>query len=241
MYEQLAHVYDLIYVDWEASMDRQGNVLASLIPPGARVLDVAAGIGTQTLPLARRGYEVVARDRSAQAIRRLKREAGARRVPVDAATADMRTVGDTVAGPFDSVICFDNSLPHLLSDDDIAEALAGFRDLLAPEGCVLVSVRDYGSVERGTPSRHSYGERRRDGRTFRLSQEWSWYDEDHYWTTMIVEESRAGGWETVLRARARYYAIPLPRLLGLCRRAGLRVDIVEDPPFYQPVIRGRPL
>ena len=55
---------DLIDPDWEAAMERQGDLLSRLLPQGCRVLDVAAGIGTQSLPLAAKGYEVVARDLS---------------------------------------------------------------------------------------------------------------------------------------------------------------------------------
>ena len=53
-YDDLADHFDLIFVDWEISMERQGSAIAETIqaygdfPRGKplRVLDVAAGIGT---------------------------------------------------------------------------------------------------------------------------------------------------------------------------------------------------
>jgi hypothetical protein len=56
-YDALAPWYHLVYQDWEASIARQGEALASLLAtewgPGVRrVLDVTVGIGTQALGLA---------------------------------------------------------------------------------------------------------------------------------------------------------------------------------------------
>jgi len=67
-YDALAPYYHLIYPDWEASSKRQSEALAALlnefgIRPGARLLDAAAGIGTQALGLAvaAAGFERVER------------------------------------------------------------------------------------------------------------------------------------------------------------------------------------
>ena len=129
-YDALAEYYDLIFEDWDASMARQGAALEQLIqaelrptsPDTVRVLDVACGIGTQALPLALRGFQVTGRDISAGAIARLRREAEARHVVIDSAVADVREVSASVTGPFDVVLAFDNSLPHLLTAADIVTA-----------------------------------------------------------------------------------------------------------------------
>jgi 2-polyprenyl-3-methyl-5-hydroxy-6-metoxy-1,4-benzoquinol methylase len=68
-YDQLAPYYHLIFEDWQASIDRQGNCLDAIIraewgPSFRTVLDAAAGIGTQALGLATRGYQVTASDLS---------------------------------------------------------------------------------------------------------------------------------------------------------------------------------
>jgi len=56
-YDALAPFYHLLYPDWEASGARQSQGIATVleefgISPGARILDAACGIGTQTLGLA---------------------------------------------------------------------------------------------------------------------------------------------------------------------------------------------
>jgi glycine/sarcosine N-methyltransferase len=95
-YDDLAPYYDLIFEDWDASMSRQGAALTHLIEselgtpdpeaPPTRILDVACGIGTQALPLARLGFQVTARDLSPGAIARLRREAEVRQVVIDTAS-----------------------------------------------------------------------------------------------------------------------------------------------------------
>ena len=175
-------------------MARQGDALGGLIeaelaqsqPLDARILDAACGIGTQTLPLAARGFRLVARDLSPAAVARLQREANARRLLVDAAVADMRQVGSSVVGSFDVVLAFDNSLAHLLTDDDLCTALRQFLGALRPGGVFLCSVRDYDKVQRGEPATHSYGVREHHGERFRLRQEWSWDDPMHYRATFII-------------------------------------------------------
>lgn len=229
-YDDIAEYYDLIYADWEDSMRRQGAAISEMLQPlggsrragGLRVLDVAAGIGTQSLPLARLGYDVVARDVSTAAVARLSREATERGLTVDARQADMREVSSSVEGVFDAVIAFDNSIPHILSDAEIVATFRGLLELLTDDGALLISVRDYDDVDRAPTSSHPYGERNRDGRTIRLGQEWTWLDEDRYRTTMVVEQSVEDGWTELLRTESDYYAISISRLLELMEEAGLR-------------------
>ncbi len=240
-YDDIAEYYDLIFPDWEESMRRQGKAISGLLdrdPAETRILDVSAGIGTQALPLASLGYEVVARDLSPGAAGRLRSEAERRGLRIDAGVADMRDVSQSTGGSFDAVISFDNSVPHLLTDADIVSAFQGMSRLMAPGGMILISVRDYDAVDRSPTSIHSYGERVRGDRRFRMRQEWEWYDESHYLTVMIIEESRRAGWEEVVRSEAAYYAVPISRLLELMGEAGLKADLVEDAEFYQPVLRG---
>lgn len=81
-YDELAPYYHLIFEDWQASIDRQGDWLDSFIrtewPSTRTVLDAAAGIGTQALALASRGFRVTASDISTVALERAHREAALR-------------------------------------------------------------------------------------------------------------------------------------------------------------------
>src|SRR5262245_60627321 len=67
-YDQLADSYHLIFEDWDQSIARQADslstILRPLVPANALILDVAAGIGTQTIALTLRGFRVIASDLS---------------------------------------------------------------------------------------------------------------------------------------------------------------------------------
>lgn len=246
-YDDLADYYDLIFPDWERSMARQGAAISEVLlangprrsATGFRILDAAAGIGTQSLPLASAGFEVTARDVAEGAVRRLGREASSRGLSIDVGQANMRNLVDSVGGPFDAVICFDNSVPHLLADSEIREAFAGFKEVLSRDGLLLLSVRDYEQVDRSPESVHPYGERTRGSKRFRLRQEWTWLDSSHYQTTFCVEEYGDTSWTEVVRTSAQYYAVPVATLLGLMEEAGFASRIVTEVPFYQPMLIGR--
>jgi 2-polyprenyl-3-methyl-5-hydroxy-6-metoxy-1,4-benzoquinol methylase len=192
-YDDLATYYDLIFQDWESSMSRQGEAITQLIrrelgpehqPPEITVVDTSAGIGTQALPLALKGFRVTARDLSPDAIARLRSETAQRGLVMPSAVADMRALRSTVSEQFHVVLSFDNSLPHLLTDADLLTAFRELLSVLRPGGILLCSVRDYERIDRNATSTHPYGTRWRGGVEYRLRQDWVWRDAAHYDATM---------------------------------------------------------
>src|SRR5262245_17346125 len=94
-YDALAPYYHLIYEDWQLSSERQAAALDSIIRALAgtqcrSILDVACGIGTQSLGLASLGYQVTASDLSPTAIERARAEASRRNLGIRFSVADMR-------------------------------------------------------------------------------------------------------------------------------------------------------
>lgn len=89
---------------------------AADLPPGARVLDAAAGDGRNALWLAARGFAVAAVDVAPSAVARLERAAVARGgLRVDARVADLDEAGALAGlGPFDvlTVVRFRPSPPQ---------------------------------------------------------------------------------------------------------------------------------
>ncbi len=246
-YDDIATYYDLIYHDWKSSMSRQGAAIDRLIrrelgadhrPPEISIVDASAGIGTQALPLARKGYRVTARDISPDAIARLQHEAAQRSLDIPSAVADMRALRSTVSERFHAVLSFDNSLPHLLTDAELLAAFREFMAVLRPGGIVLCSVRDYERIDRAETSTHSYGMRWRGGVEYRLRQDWVWRDAAHYDATMVIEEKRADDWREVVRTTMTYYAVSIARLTELMSEAGFVGVRRDDAALYQPVLIG---
>ena len=98
---------------------------------GTRLLDVACGTGKSFLPFLGRGFEATGADASPAML------AEAARKTADAVLveADMRTL--PVLGRFDLVVCFDDSLNHLLDEADLTAALRSMAANLAPAGLLM--------------------------------------------------------------------------------------------------------
>jgi SAM-dependent methyltransferase len=241
-YDALAPFYHLIFEDWQASIDRQGAALDSVIrsfPGESRrsILDVACGIGTQSLGLAARGYEVTGSDVSPGAVERARAEAARRGLSIAYSAADMREAHRHHAREFDVVLCADNSLPHLLSNEEIAAALREFFLCTKPGGLVVVSVRDYDVLERGGVQVKPHGVRFEGAARYVLFQVWEWrgplYDMSFY----VVRDD--GGSECSTQVtRTTYHAVSIPALIRLMEAAGFvevrRIDNV----FFQPLLVG---
>jgi SAM-dependent methyltransferase len=240
-YDELAELFHLVYEDWERSVERQGEALAGIVRerwrPAVRVLDAACGIGTQALGLAARGFEVVASDLSAGAVARARREAEKRGLAIRFATADLRTLTAVHWPAFDVVLACDNSLPHLLTDDEILAALREMRALLRPGGGCLVSVRDYDAVERAGSRMVPYGTRTTPAGRVALFQVWDFVDPRHYDLSIcfVHDLDRRPRAEVF---RTRYHAIGLAELEALLERAGF-VDVERlVGRYFQPVLVG---
>jgi SAM-dependent methyltransferase len=240
-YDQLAPLYHLVFDDWDASMRRQGEQLDAIIRAewhGSvhRILDAAAGIGTQAIPLASLGYEVTASDLSSAAIGRAQREARSRGLRIRTSVADLRQLSQTHA-TFDLVLACDNALPHLLTDADILQALRECLRCTAPGGGCLLSMRDYAATPGEGSELRPYGVRHAEGRLYYLYQVWTW-DGPHYDVTLCITEDTGSADLQTKVFRSRYYAIPVDRVRQLMVDAGFsRVRRLDDV-YYQPLLIG---
>ena len=154
-YDALAPDYHLLYGDWSAAIDRQGEALAQLlagagVPPGSVVLDAACGIGTQTIGLVARGYRLQASDLSAGAVDRLSQELVARGLSADLRVDDIQTLQSVQAGSMDAVIACDNSIPHLLSDEQTLCALRSCGPAIAASDRAASSCCRFATTRRRT-------------------------------------------------------------------------------------------
>ena len=182
-YDDLAASYHLMFEDWEASMARQAAALAPLLERecgcsarSARILDCACGIGTQALGLAKYGFAVTGADLSPRAVARTCQEASARALDLPAYVADMRDLSGIPASGFDGVICMDNVLPHLGSEEDLARAASQIRSKLRSGGTFAGSIRDYDQLIEKRPVAQGPVFLSSDGGRRIVFQVWDWMD-----------------------------------------------------------------
>jgi SAM-dependent methyltransferase len=232
LYDQLAPLCHLIFSDWDGAIEKQGVRLTSIIheewPEHRTVLDVSCGIGTQAIALANNGFLVAASDLSA-----------GEEIPFS--VCDMSAAHSHHGGGFDVVISCDNSLPHLLSDDDIRAALTEMHACLRPGGGILITVRDYDSEQRGKNLVKLHGVREQCGKRYLVFQIWD-FEGEYYDVTIYFIEEDVSSKEVVTHAlRSRYYAIGTAKLLGMMQETGFQNVRKLDQGFYQPVLIGSKL
>ena len=163
-YDALASDYDR-FVSWEGRLAHELPFLARLFASHdvRRVVDAACGTGHHAIALAKQGYQVVGADLSAAMVEQARRNTAAAGVEVRLAVAGfggLAALGET----FDAVLCLGNSLPHLLTEEALAGALADFATVLHPGGLVVIQNRNFDRVWRQRerfmgPQSHREGER----------------------------------------------------------------------------------
>lgn len=147
-YDRLAPYYYLLYVDWKTSVVRQGAALAKLLEThgvrsGDAILDAACGIGTQSIGLDAKGYDLTASDCSPGAIERLRRELNERGLSAHVYVDDLRLLARSASGAFAAILAYDNSIPHLLTDAELLQCFRNCLRCLRPGGLAVFSVGDY--------------------------------------------------------------------------------------------------
>jgi SAM-dependent methyltransferase len=192
------------------------------------------------LGLAALGYRVTASDISAPAVERGRREAAVRGLTVPFSVADMRQAATHHSGQFDVVIACDNSVPHLLTDDDLRIAFDQMFACTRPGGGCLISVRDYDQEERAGVQVKPYGVRDENGVRYVVWQVWEFHG-PIYDLAMYFVEDRGGSSCTTRVLRSQYYAVGTGRLMELMGQAGFAQVERLDGRFYQPVLVGRRL
>src|SRR5579864_453436 len=246
-YDQLASNYHLIFEDWEASIRRQAAVLGAILErdcgPMAtvKVLDCACGIGTQALGLAKMGFQVTACDLSPSAVERIRMEAEKRGLSVRAFVADMLDLTEIPDEGFDAVICMDNALPHLESEEQLLQAAIQMRRKMRPDGLFMASIRDYDRLAREKPAVQGpnfYSDE--NGRRI-VHQVWDWQDDRRYRFHLYITREIQDGWESQHYV-SDYRSVMRDELSQILARSGFsgcRWVRADESGFYQPIVLAK--
>lgn len=243
-YNQIAGDYHLIFKNWEASVRHQGEIIDKIIQKEAMskcrsILDCSCGIGTQAIGLALCGYEVEGTDISSSAIERAKQEAGKFGVEIPFKAADFLTLGKQIKGTFDAVISFDNSLPHLLTDEDLLNAAENIGVKLNKNGLFMASIRDYDAIIKSKPSSTPVKAFNSSGVKHITFQTWEWpKSEPVYIMHMFMLKDNNGKWE-VTENCVKYRALERAELTEILEKAGFSSILWHMPKesgYYQPIV-----
>ena len=140
-YTSIAKYYQHIFPFNPSHVDFLRNVLPY---NGAKVLDVGCAIGDLSFALTHFGFPTWAFDFDAQMIeiaQNAKQEDSM--FPVFE-QLDMRLIDERYPEAyFNTIICFGNTLVHLLTDEDILKFVRAAHRVLAPEGKLAIQILNY--------------------------------------------------------------------------------------------------
>jgi 2-polyprenyl-3-methyl-5-hydroxy-6-metoxy-1,4-benzoquinol methylase len=140
----LAPIYVWMVGGAEAALERNRELVraADLAPRGsARALDLGAGFGATSIALAERGWNVTAVDTSDELLAEFARLAGA--LPIRRERADLVEFAERARERFELVVCLGDTLTHLPSRERVLASFDAFARLVAPDGRLVLSFRDY--------------------------------------------------------------------------------------------------
>lgn len=247
-YNQLAQDYHTIFMDWKASVVRQGNTLSALIMSlcggqSMTVLDCTCGIGTQAIGLAQHPQFVVyATDLSPDAVARAQVEAEAFGVKITFGVADVLRLGSEVEGMFDVVLSCDNAIAHFLTDKDLETALHNMKAKAAEGGLLLISLRDYDQLLLQKPRSTTPQVNDTDNGRQLSFQVWDWLGDGRQYTlNHFVIKEHQGQWETVLNV-TRLRAWRQAEITLALKQAGFHEitwHMPEKSGYYQPIVTAR--
>lgn len=110
-------------------------------------VDLGAGTGFQSIPLAKLGYNVTAIDQSQSLLQAMLDAADA--LPIKAVCDDIMRFTQYCPQPVELVVCMGDTLPHLTSRGDVAKLLEAVTTRLEPDGCCILMFRDLNEPRMG--------------------------------------------------------------------------------------------
>jgi len=123
----------------EAQIERLGS--------DVRVLDAACGTGMHAIALAQRGIKVAGADLSDGMVKKARTNAALANQEVRFEQGGFGELSKVFGEEsFEVVLCLGNSLPHILSEPELAHALSDFADCLQPGGLLIIQNRNFDAV-----------------------------------------------------------------------------------------------
>src|SRR5271170_7238452 len=147
-YEKLlGPIYSWMTGDIDAAINRADAELEAIGLPvsGSGIaVDLGAGFGMHSVPLARRGYQVTAVDSYEPLLSELRARAGS--LPIRTVNADLLEFKSYVPQPAAAILCMGDTLTHLPDSASVEALFRAVSTAVAPGGLFAATFRDYASA-----------------------------------------------------------------------------------------------
>lgn len=153
-YDQLlGPVYAWMVGGIEPAIERGASELENLgvTPQGSGVaIDLGAGFGMHTIPLARLGFNVLAIDSCADLLGVLRDRVREEALPIEAVQDDLRSFQSHLPGGPELALCMNDTLTHLPDQSSLEALIKAVSAELSTGGRFVMTLRDYSTPLTGT-------------------------------------------------------------------------------------------
>lgn len=146
----LANFYAWMTGDFQTKADEFKTFLQNnnIKPASTKIaIDLGAGHGIQSIPLAQLGFQVIAIDFNQQLLHELKANAGS--LDIKTVNDDIRNIEHFAHNP-GLVVCGGDTLSHLAGKEEVKAFLQDIAQSLTTNGKLILSFRDYTTPLTGT-------------------------------------------------------------------------------------------
>jgi SAM-dependent methyltransferase len=137
----LAPIYVWMAGGMEHALSLGSNDLAPFLERPGVAVNLGAGFGMHSIPLARAGHQVLAVDTSRLLLAELRRHGEG--LDVTAIEADLLDFAAHLRRPAGLILCMGDTLTHLQSTSDVERLLRSVAGALRPDGRFVATFRDY--------------------------------------------------------------------------------------------------
>ncbi len=143
-YDQLASDYD-IFIDWEDRLKREDPFFQHIFREclATSVLDLGCGSGGHALYWGDMGMNMVGVDSSAEMVKHAEALAEQQKLDIEFHCLPMTNFAKRIQQQFDSVVCVGNTLPHLLTLEDLLLCFEDVAASLKPSGAAVFHCLNY--------------------------------------------------------------------------------------------------
>jgi len=146
-YNNISDTYDEMF-DFENDLKSAEKIIAELKKQFSfkTSLDIGCGTGSFTIALSRSDAKTTGVDLSTSMIDLAKNNSLAYKQNIDFVNSGMTDLINNIDDKFDLIMCMGNTLPHLLTKEDLLTMLSSCKQLLNPGGHLVLNLLNYDRI-----------------------------------------------------------------------------------------------
>lgn len=199
----------------DAEIDRLGIGRSE----GGLAVDLGAGFGTHAIPLARRGFEVLAIDSCGALLDELK--SGGRGLAIETVPGDLHDFCRHLRRTPELILCMGDTLTHLESEAAVISLIERASDALGAGGRLVTTFRDYSNA---LTAKQRFIPVRSDER--RILTCFLEYTDSRVTVHDVLHEWRDAAWRMTVSAYPKLRLSPA-WVIGVMERSGFSVERSE--------------